>query len=136
MKKRPGVIFAAILCLVAALAVFPGLAAAQDQDQQDPPGRVARLGYMEGSVSFQPAGEQDWVEANVDRPLTTGDSLWVDQNSRGELHIGGTALRLGSQTGISFLNLNDQAVQIQLAQGSLTMHVRRLDQGDAYEVDA
>jgi hypothetical protein len=96
---------------------------------------VARLGYIEGSVSFEPAGEQDWVQADPDRPLTTGDSLWADQNSRGEVHIGGTALRLGSQTGISFLNLNDQAVQVQLAQGSLSIHVRRIDQDEAYEID-
>ena len=39
---------------------YPQDRAAQDQD--DPPSRVARLGYMEGSVSFQPAGETDWVE--------------------------------------------------------------------------
>ena len=45
------------------------IAIAQDQDQgdqdqqQDPPGRVARLNYMQGSVSFRPAGEDDWVTA-------------------------------------------------------------------------
>ena len=45
------------------------LAHAQDQyDQYDPPGRVARLGYMQGSVSFQPAGESEWVEAVANRP--------------------------------------------------------------------
>lgn len=137
MKIKPGVVLYAVFCLVAGLAVLCGVASAQDQqDQQDPPGRVARLGYMEGSVSFEPAGEQDWVQADLDRPLTTGDSLWADQNSRGELHIGSTALRLGSQTGISFLNLNDQAVQVQLAQGTLSIHVRRIDPDEAYEIDA
>lgn len=137
MNAKPVVAVAAVLCLLAATAVFAGTASAQDQqDQQDPPDRVARLGYVDGSVSFEPAGEQDWVQADVDRPLTTGDSLWADQNSRGELHIGSTALRLGSQTGISFLNLNDQAVQVQLAQGALSIHVRRIDPGEVYEIDA
>ena len=28
----------------------------QNQNQPDPPGRVARLNYIQGSVSFQPAG--------------------------------------------------------------------------------
>ncbi len=41
----------------------------------DPPGRVARLNYIQGSVSFQPAGESDWVQANPNRPLTTGDGI-------------------------------------------------------------
>jgi hypothetical protein len=101
----------------------------------DPPGRVARLNYIQGSVSFQPGGETDWVQANPNRPLTTGDNLWADRNSRGELHIGSTTIRLSAETGISFLNLDDRTVQIQLAQGSMNVHVRRLDGGDAFEID-
>ena len=120
--------------VVTALALgLPSLAAAQEAD---PPGRVARLGLIQGSLSFQPAGEQDWVEANHNRPLTTGDNLWADQDSRGELHIGSTAIRISSQTSISFLNLDDQGAQIQLAQGSMNIRVRRLDPDEAYEVDA
>ena len=61
--------------------------AAQDQQEQDdPPSRVARLGYMQGSISFQPAGESEWVEAAQNRPLTTGDKIWADKDSRAELH--------------------------------------------------
>ena len=41
----------------------------------DPPSRVGRLGYMTGGVSFSPAGENDWVQASMNRPLTTGDRL-------------------------------------------------------------
>ena len=61
---------------------------------------MARLNYMDGSVSFQPGGENDWVEAVLNRPLVTGDNLWADENSRAEVHIGSTALRLGPKTGI------------------------------------
>jgi hypothetical protein len=139
MKTRSSLVLP--LSLLAAL--FFGLSkagTAQDdqqyqQDQQDPPSRVAHLNYVQGSVSYQPSGEQDWVQADINRPLTTGDNLWADQNSRGELHIGSTALRIGDQTGISFLNLNDQAVQIQLAQGTLDVHVRHIRQDEAYEID-
>lgn len=123
-----------------ALVLFAGLLFgtppnALAQDQQDPPTRVAHLSYMDGSVSYEPSGDQNWVQADVNRPLTTGDDLWADQNSRAELHIGSTAFRMGDQTGISFLNLNDQAVQIQLAQGTLEINVRRLGPDDAYEID-
>ena len=44
-----------------------------DDDQnpaQDPPGRVAQLSYASGSVSFQPSGQGDWVQAVTNRPLT------------------------------------------------------------------
>lgn len=131
--------FARLVSFLLFAGLFFGLSqrvAAQDQqDQQDPPTRVAHLSYMEGSVSYQPSGDQNWVQADVNRPLTTGDNLWADQNSRAEVHIGSAAFRMGDQTGISFLNLNDQAVQIQLAQGVLEINVRHLDSDQAYEID-
>src|SRR6266576_1196612 len=130
MRKHTS-FFLFLILAVSFLSAFSKAALADD----DPPGRVARLNYMQGSVSFQPGGETDWVQANPNRPLTTGDNLWTDRNSRGELHIGSTAIRLSSETGISFLNLDDRTVQIQLAQGSLSVHIRRLDGGDAFEVD-
>jgi hypothetical protein len=110
----------------------------QDQDQspaQDPPRRVARLNFMDGSVSFQPGGESDWVDAVVNRPLVTGDNLWADENSRAEVHIGSAAFRLGARTGITLLEVSDRASQIRLAQGSLIVKVRHVDDEDSYEVD-
>jgi hypothetical protein len=139
-KKFPLALF---LTLVASLIlVSPQDAAAQDQDPAqaqaqvvDAPTRVARLNYVQGSVSFQPGGEQDWLEADINRPLTTGDNLWADKESRGEVHIGATSIRLSSETGISFLNLDDRTVQLQLAQGTIEVHVRRLEPGNAFEID-
>jgi hypothetical protein len=110
----------------------------QDQDQdesQDPPGRVARLNFLEGSVSFRPAGEDDWVTAVPNRPMVTGDDLWADENSRAELHIGSAAIRLGEKTGITFLALDDRTTQIRLAQGSIILRVRHVDDDDNYEID-
>ncbi len=115
------------------------LAVAQDQDQgsaqADPPGRVARLDYSTGSVSFQPGGEGDWVEAVNNRPLTTGDNLWADQNSRAELQLGSTSIRMNSETSVTFLDLDDHTTQIKLSQGTLEFRVRHLDDGDTFEID-
>jgi hypothetical protein len=111
-----------------------GSLASQTPDQ-DPPGRVARLNFMEGSVSFQPGGENDWVDAVVNRPLVTGDNLWADEDSRAEVHVGSTALRLGEKTGITLLEVSDRAAQIRLAQGSLIVKVRHVDDEDSYEID-
>src|SRR5208283_3681510 len=110
--------------------------AQDDEDQaQDPPGRVARLNYMQGSVSFRPAGEDDWVTAVPNRPMVTGDDLWADENSRAEVHVGSAAVRLGPKTGITFLNLDDTTTQIRLAQGSPIVRVRHVDDDDTYEID-
>jgi FecR protein len=117
---------------VALLLSLAGVAQAQDAD---PPSRVARLNFIEGSVSFQPAGTSDWLDANPNRPLTTGDQLWADEGSRGELHLGGSVLRISAQTAVSFLNLSDQAVQIQVAQGSADLRVLHLEENENYEID-
>lgn len=107
----------------------------QDQNQQDPPNRIAQLSYTSGSVSFQPGGTGDWVDAVLNRPLTTGDNLWADQNSRAELHVGSTAIRIDSQTSLTFLDLDDQTTQLRLSAGSLILRVRHLDDDETFEVD-
>lgn len=104
----------------------------------DPPARVARLNLVQGSVSFQPAGggDNDWTNAAVNRPMSTGDRVWADQDGRAELHVGSTAVRIDHNTGISFLTLTDRLVQLQLSAGSVIIRLRKLDSTDAVEVDA
>jgi hypothetical protein len=131
--KRKIIWSGALIALALAITLLPNHACAQDQD--DPPGRVGRLGYMEGSVSFQPAGEDDWVGAVPNRPMTTGDKLWADQDSRAEVQLGSAVIRLAPMTGFSFLNLDDNTVQIQLSSGSIGITVRRLNDGDDFEID-
>lgn len=103
--------------------------------QADPPSRVARLSYLTGSVSFQPAGVDDWNAATPNRPVTTGDRLWSDDGGRAELEIGTAAIRLNGHTGFSFLNLNDTTTQIQLTEGTIEVRVRELQPNEAFEVD-
>jgi hypothetical protein len=124
-------LFLTLLFVAGAFLTSPKLAAAQD----DPPSRVARLNFMQGSVSFEASGTQEWVDANPSRPLTTGDNLWADKDSLGEVHIGSLAIRMASETGVSFLNLDDRTVQIQLAQGTIEVHLRRYEPGNAVEID-
>ena len=113
---------------VAALA-FAGWAGA------DPPMRVARLGFIDGAVSFSPAGEADWVRATVNRPLVPGDRLWADAGARAELQVGSAAIRMGGRTSVTVLNLDDSVVQLQLAEGTLNLRVRRFEPNDVLEVD-
>ncbi|HXX16522.1 MAG TPA: DUF6600 domain-containing protein [Candidatus Eremiobacteraceae bacterium] len=124
------------LMLCAAVLMAGVLAPKQAQaDGDDPPSRVARLSYVEGQVSFNPEGTDDWVAATLNRPITTGDKLWTDQNSRAELHVGSAAIRLSEQTGFSFLNLDDRMMQIRVTEGTTSIRVRRLGQDEAIEVD-
>src|SRR5262245_42725000 len=107
----------------------------QNQNQPDPPSRVGRINMVQGSVSFQPGGEGDWVDAVPNRPLTSGDNIWADQNSRAEMHVGSTAIRLNAETSMTVLELDDRTTQLKLSQGSIILRVRHVDDGDTYEVD-
>jgi|HubBroStandDraft_5_1064220.scaffolds.fasta_scaffold05287_3 hypothetical protein len=123
-----------ILLFVLAALLVPSALRAQD-DYQDPPSRVARLSYIGGNVSFQPAGTDDWIQATWNRPVTTGDQLWSDSGARAALHIGSASIVLSENTGFSFLNLTDGIAQMQLTSGSVRIRVKRLGTDEDFEVD-
>ncbi len=100
----------------------------------DPPGRVARLDHMQGTVSYSPAGEDQWVSVVRNRPLIRGDRLWTDRDARAEFQVGSAAIRLGSNTSVEILDLSDRLAQVQLTQGTLNLSVRRIHGGQTYEV--
>lgn len=125
--------------VLAMLLALPQFSFAQgdrdDRDNDDPPSRAARLSYSGGPVSFQPAGTDDWVTIVANRPVTTGDKLWTDKGGRAELRFGTSAIRIGSETGFSFLNLDDRTAQIRLTEGSINLRVKRLDEDETIEID-
>ena len=123
------------LARTGALLVAALLAQQTALAENDPSSRVARLNYLRGSVSFQPAGEADWVPAVVNRPVTTGDRLWADDDARVEMQLGSSTIRLGALTGLSFFNLDDRITQIELSEGTLNIRVLRLDRDEIFEVD-
>ncbi len=104
-------------------------------DQNDPPSKAARVSLLEGSVSLQPGGEGDWGNAQRNRPVTVGDKIWVDKNSRAEIQSGAATFHLGMMTAFSFLNLDGNTTQVRVAEGSVNFRVREMREGDIYEID-
>ena len=101
----------------------------------DPPGRVGRLSYIEGPVSFLPAGADSWAAAEPNRPVTTGDGLWADNDARAEIDIGSTVLRLAGQTEVDVLRLDDRWLQVRVPQGTLSQRVGVLARDQDAEID-
>src|SRR5260221_2351745 len=96
----PNAIAARLTC--AALLVLAGTMSAL----ADPPGRVGRLSYMEGTVSFH-AGDQDqWSAAVLNYPVTTGTAFWTEPGSRAEIQIGGAEVRLDQSTELDIVSLD------------------------------
>jgi len=123
---------ALLLCAVATLAQ----AQSGDGDGNGaPPDRVARLSWVAGDLGLLPAGSRDWVGADLNRPLTTGDRLSTGTGARAELDLGGATLRMDGDTDFGMLTLDDNLAQAELTQGTLSLSVRSLDPGQSYEID-
>ena len=101
----------------------------------DPPDRVGRLNLINGSVSLRPASLSDWIPAEPNRVLTVGDALWADADSRAEVHVASTAVRIAPRTELDVLNLDDRTFQARLAVGTATIRLRAFDRDQAFEID-
>jgi hypothetical protein len=112
-----------------------GTQSAPGTEQAEPPNRAARISFLRGSVSLQPGGEGDWGNAVMNRPVTVGDKIWVDKDSRAELQAGQATFHLGNMTALSFLNLDGPVTQVRVPEGSISFRVREMREGDIYEVD-
>lgn len=123
-----------VALLLIPLGPLSGTRSVAQAQMQDPPGRVGRLSYMTGQVSFAPSGGDDWAPAVLNYPLSTGTALWTDTQARAELHIGSTAVRMDEYTELDVLNLDDQAVQLRAPQGTMEVSLRQLTAGDRFEV--
>ncbi|PXV59679.1 FecR family protein [Dyella jiangningensis] len=127
---------------VALLSCASGLALAQTQAPPDdgnpggdPPSRIARLSYRQGDVSLLPSGDQNWGDASLNRPLTTGDRLATGDSGRAELQLDSGTLRIADDSNFGFLTLNDQLTQVELTQGTVNLTVRNMEDGQGYEID-
>jgi hypothetical protein len=112
--------------------VVPQIATAQTQ--ADPPARVGRLAFAQGTVSFHDAQDANWTAASVNDALTTGDSLWTEPNARSEVSVSGTRVRLDQSTQLDMLQVDDASTRLQLDQGRLDIKTFTMDTSQPYEV--
>lgn len=124
-----------MLALVPALMLVMGCASAAAAQDQDPPDRVGRVSFLVGDVSFRPAGMDEWAEATLNYPLTTGDDLWADVGARAEIGLGSAAIRLAPSTAFGLLALDDEITQVSLTQGSVQVRIRDLNGDQTFEID-
>ncbi len=120
--RRPAFLALAFLLCGAAVA------------SEDPPGRVGRLGDMNGQVWLYTPDSGEWVDAVRNRPLTTGDRLSTDAGARAEVHIGSTTVRLDSGTELEVLRIDDERMAVQLHGGSVAVRLRSSEAAGEFEM--
>ena len=94
----------------------------------DPPAVVGRVSWLAGSVTLQGAGGAlDAAQLNL--PVTSGDSLATDASGRAEVWAGPSALRLDVASALRVVTLDDAQRAFALDAGTLSLRVD--DDGDA-----
>ena len=123
-----------VAVLVAGMLGFSGAAFAQTGPSGDPPGRVGRLSYLQGTVSYHDAQADAWSPAAVNTPLTAGDALWTEPNGHDELSIAGTRVRMDGDTQLDIAALDDSRTRLQLDQGRLDIKTFALETNQPYQI--
>jgi hypothetical protein len=121
----------AAACAVAALA-----AANVASAQEDLPGRVGRVANVAGELFIAPQERPDaWAPAALNYPVAGGDNLWVGNDGRAEIDVGGTQLRLAGDTNLHVSRLDDRQFALFVAQGRASVRVRVLEGGETARID-
>ena len=100
----------------------------------DPPGRVGRIAQTHGSIWIFDAEQGEWIAAQPNRPVTTGDRLSSERDARAELQIGSATLRLDGGSELEVSELNDSQVGLHLHHGSLALRLRRSESAREFVV--
>lgn len=124
-----------LIASVLGLSMMSALPGQYPPTNGDPPARVGRVSFLDGSVSLYPNGAVDWTPASLNYPLTTNDALWSDIAGRAEVHLGSSAVRIAPQTALVFGEISDTVTQVRLDQGTIDVHVRYLNDNEIYEID-
>ena len=102
------------LAMLAAVLVITGASYAGAQLQ---PG-VARVSLIHGDVTTQRGDSGDWVNANLNTPLTAGDKVATGPDSRAELQLDyANVLRLADNANATVADLTRDRIQVQLGLG-------------------
>ncbi len=119
MKPFSRLLFLFAAC-VSALTVTPAWA--------DPPGRVGRISHLDGPVFLYNEHYDAQQAAQLNWPVTTGDTLTGTTGARAEVRIGSTAIRMDGDSQLEFGAVDDQQLRLRLLHGTVTVRVRDLEQ--------
>ena len=100
----------------------------------DPPGRVGRLSEVLGQVWLYSPEDREWVTAERNRPLTTGDRIATDALARAEMRVGSTVIRLDSNSELEVLRLDDDHLHLQLHRGASLVRLRDSELAGQFEM--
>jgi hypothetical protein len=112
-----------------ALAGLSALAVAAD-----PPARVGRVALAQGQVSIGSDVGAEMNAAQVNWPVTSGNTITTAPGARTELRIGSTSIRLDGDSSLEVTELDDDSLRLRLHYGSANLRVLNPDVLPGFEL--
>lgn len=124
------------LC-VATIALSVSKPSLSAESEVDPPSRVGRISATGTGVQFYQDASEGWQPAKLNMPVTSENSLWT-QESRAEVKIGASVMRIDSESVLDFVRIVDDHTAAFLQRGSAAITLRpygRTDFQDRVEME-
>ncbi len=115
----------------ALLVLAPNLLSAQDEIPN-----AARLGFVSGNVSIEPADVDSWGQAYPNLPLGPGDRIVTDGSGLAEIQIGQTYVRIGSNADVTYVSDSEEAIVFGIAGGGIHIHTFGLWPGQSIQINS
>jgi FecR protein len=101
--------------------------------------RAARVERVDGNVGVSRAAQDNaetgWAEAELNTPLSVGDRVYADANSRAAIAFTGrNRARVNPNSSLDVLSLADRRTQLALRSGSAMFDIGDLEAGELFEV--
>ena len=135
-SPRAALLAASLMLLALPVSSAPQAPVPDAGGDQEIQQTVARVAYKNGPATYSRGDDpENWQELAVNVPLTLGDRVYTGKDARVELNIGGTRIFIAPETQLTALDLRDDVRQLSVGVGTATFRVRRLADGEIFEVD-
>jgi hypothetical protein len=121
------------LAHTAVLLAFSTLSALAAADE--PPARVGRVALAQGQVSIGGDVGAEMTAAQVNWPVTSGNTISTAAGGRTELRIGSTSIRLDGDSSLEVLQMDDDALHLRLHYGSASVRIVNADVLAGFELE-
>jgi hypothetical protein len=100
----------------------------------DPPARVGRVALAQGQVSISADVGEESNPALVNWPLTSRNLVTTAANSRTDLRVGSTSIRLDGDSSLEVVELDDDSLRLRLHYGSASVRIVNADVLPGFEL--
>lgn len=98
------------------------------------PGRVGRISLTQGQVNIGGEPGEQVDRAVVNWPVTSRNQITTGRDSRTEIRIGSTAVRLDADSALDVTELDDETLRLHLHYGSAIVRVRNVESLRGFEL--